>query len=493
MVIQGDFSLKELSFMKLKSPFRFNDLKLSLKDIYSPKNDDSKGRLISLGSSIMAAFYNVFITGIFYTGFLSMYGISITGVGIVTFIPYIASCFSIFSSSVLERFQKRKWICLAARVYFYAMYIIATTLMPQFVHDPDARLVWFIVILFLAYSVAAIFNPGVTAWFYKFYPEDTQRRTKYIVYNQIFSSIVSSCVLLFSSLITDSVAGSPMQNTIILVMRYIAFVLVLIDVAMLACAKEYPYPKAQKLNLAQVFTLPFKYRKFLYCMLLMFVWNYNSNLNNGIWNYHLLNHLGFKYTLLNAMSIAYTVILLLTQNVWKQLLYRYSWVKTFGLSVLIFIPTEFIMFIIQPGQAWLWVLASVIQNTMSVGMNFSYSNILYMNLPEENSTAHIAFNTIGCNLFAFLGMMTGTFVSSLGGDTPRVILGLNFWAVQYTTLMRALVMFCLGFVLVRFWKSFTRDEDIKMIERQKEELLKQKIRRQLMGKPSRLAFLKSRK
>ena len=151
------------------------------------------------------------------------------------------------------------------------------------------------------------------------------------------------------------------------------------------------------------------------------------------------------------------------------------------------------MFIIQPGQAWLWVLASVIQNTMSVGMNFSYSNILYMNLPEENSTAHIAFNTIGCNLFAFLGMMTGTFVSSLGGDTPRVILGLNFWAVQYTTLMRALVMFCLGFVLVRFWKSFTRDEDIKMIERQKEELLKQKIRRQLMGKPSRLAFLKSRK
>lgn len=456
--------------MKFKRLFDFSAFKLSLTDIYSPKNDDSKGRLISLGSSIMAAFYNVFITGIFYTGFLSMYGISITGVGIVTFIPYIASCFSVFSSSILERFKKRKWICLAARLYFYAMYIIATTLMPQFVTDPDARLVWFIVILFLAYSIAAVFSPGVTAWFYRFYPEDTERRTRYIVYNQIFSSVVSSAVLLISSLITDSVAGSPMQNQIILFLRYFAFVLVLIDIAMLACAKEYPYPKAQKVNLGQVFTLPFKYRKFLYCMLLMFVWNYNSNLNNGIWNYHLLNHLGFKYTLLNAMSVAYTFILLLTQNVWKKLLYRYSWIKTFGLSVLIFIPTEFVMFIIQPGQAWLWVLASIVQNTMSVGMNFSYSNILYMNLPDENSTAHIAFNTIGCNLFAFLGMMTGTFVSSLGGDTPRVFLGLNFWAVQYTTLMRALVMFLLGFVLVRYWKAFTRIEDINMIERQKEDM-----------------------
>ncbi len=474
--------------MNLKRISRFNDLMLSLKDIYSPKNDDSKGRLISLGSSVMGAFFNVFITGIFYTGFLSMYGISITGVGIVTFIPYIASCFSVFSSSVLERFKKRKWICLAARLYFYAMYILATTLMPQFVHDPDQRLIWFIIILFLAYSVAAVFNPGVTAWFYRFYPEDTQRRTRYIVYNQIFSSIISSAVLLISSLITDSVSGSPLQNQIILFFRYFAFVLVLIDIFMLSRAKEYPYPKAQKINLAQVFTLPFHYRKFLYCMLLMFVWNYNSNLNNGIWNYHLLNHLGFKYTLLNAMSIAYTVILLLTQNVWKRLLYRYSWVKTFGLSVLIFIPTEFIMFVIQPGQAWLWVLASIIQNAMSVGMNFSYSNILYMNLPEENSTAHIAFNTIGCNLFAFLGMMTGTFVSSLGGDTPRVFMGLNFWAVQYTTLMRAFVMLALSIVLIKYWKSFTRNEDIRMIDLQKEELRIRKLRAEATGQKRRFSF-----
>lgn len=470
--------------IKLKRVIDFQALKMSMSDIYSTKNDEARGRLISLGSALVAAFYNVFITGIFYTGFLSMYGISITGVGIVTFIPYIASCFSLFSSAILERIKKRKWVLLASKVYFYAMYIVATTIMPQFVTDPDARLVWFIIILFLAYSVYALFSPGFTTWFYRFYPEDNERRTRYIVLNQIFSSIMSSAILLLSGLLTDAVAGSPMQDKLIIGLRYLAFVLVLVDVGMQACAKEYPYPQAPRLKLSQIFTLPFKYRKFLYCMLLMFVWNFNSNLNNGTWNYHLLNHLGFNYTLLNACSVMYTVILLCTQNAWKKILRRFSWVKTFGIAVLIFVPTEIIMFSIQPGMAWLYVIAAFIQNLMSVGINFSYSNILYMNLPEENSTAHIAFNTIGCNLFAFLGMITGTYVASLtGDDSPIMFLGVPTYAVQFTTLMRAVFMTIMGIVFIKGWKAFTRDQDIAEIEEQK--VVRRQLKEQLRAMPRR--------
>lgn len=452
--------------MKLKRLIDLNAFKMSMSDIYSTKNEEAKGRLISLGSGLVAAFYNVFITGIFYTGFLSMYGISITGVGIVTFIPYIASCFSLFSSSILERIKKRKWVLLGSKVYFYAMYIIATNLMPQFVKDPDARLIWFIVILFLAYSVNALFSPGFTTWFYKFYPEDNERRTRYIVLNQIFTSVMSSAILLLSGLLTDAVAGSPFQDKLILALRYLAFALVLVDVAMQAFAKEYPYPKADKVSLIQVFTLPFKYRKFLLCMFLMFVWSYIGNLNNGLWNYHLLNHLHYKYTLLNAMSVVYTIILVCTNSFWKKVLRRYSWIKTFGITVLLFLPSEFIMFCLVPETPYLYVFACLIQNIVSVGMNFSYSNILYTNLPEENSTVHIAFNTIGCNLFAFLGMMTGTYVSSVTGDTTISFLGMNVYSVQFTTLMRAGFMLIIGIILVKYWRAFTRDQDIAEIEEQ---------------------------
>ena len=121
---------------------------------------------------------------------------------------------------------------------------------------------------------------------------------------------------------------------------------------------------------------------------------------------------------------------------------------------------------------------------MSVGMNFSYSNILYMNLPEENSTAHIAFNTIGCNLFAFLGMTLGTYVASLTGDDhPVMFLGLQTYAVQYTTLMRAFFMTIMGTIFIVKWRSFTPERDIAEIEEQ--EAIRKNLKAQLKGMPGR--------
>ena len=121
-------------------------------EIFNFRQDDAKGRSITLASVVLSALYNVFITGLFYTGFLSMYGMSITDAGIVTFIPFIGNLFSVFSSKLLARFKRRKPVLIVAKVYFYAMYILATNVMPNFVADPQARLIWFAGIIFLAYA-----------------------------------------------------------------------------------------------------------------------------------------------------------------------------------------------------------------------------------------------------------------------------------------------------------------------------------------------------
>lgn len=442
----------------------FKNQREIMSDIYNLKDNDAKGRLISLGSSLMTSFYNVFITGIFYTGFLSMYDISIEGAGIISYIPLIASCSSLFSSIILEKIKKRKKILVASKIYFYAMYILATTLMPQFITDPTARLWAFGIILFLAYAVYALFSPGFTPWFYTFYPNDNERRTRYITYNQIFSSIMSSAVMLLSAVITDALKGSPAQDTIILVMRYLAFVLVLIDVFMQAQAIEYPYPPSPQIKFRQIFTLPFQYKKFLYCLLMMFAWNFIANLNNGLWAYHLLNHFDFSYTLINSMSVMYTFILIFTQPFWRGVLRKYSWIKTFGLTCLVWMPTEVMFFLMNPTNLYLYVPLCIVQNLLSVGLNLSYSNILYMNLPSENSTAHIAFYSVGCNLFAFLGLFVGTQISSITGDNAIWFLNMEFYSVQFTTLARAITMFALGLLLVIKWRSFTPQKDIDEVE-----------------------------
>ena len=439
-----------------------------LTDLFNFKDDDARGRMVYMSCVLFSAFYNVFITGIFYTGFLSMYDISITGVGIISFIPSIANIFTIFSSRVLGRFKRRKPVLLVSKVMYFALKIVAVTLMPQFVQDPQGRLIWFGVLTFLAHAFYAPFAPGYTVWFYHFYPQENHRRTQYIQISQIFSSIMSTIILFFSAMVTDAVAGSPMQDQIIIFFRHAAFVLTVIETVIQAFAKEYPEQDNARLKLTEVFTLPFKYPKFLLCMIFMFVWNFVGNLNNGLWSYHLLNHMHFSYTLINSVSIAYTFILLFTSSWWTRLLHRFSWIKTFGIACLLFVPTEVFFFIMSPETSWIFFPNSMIQNLCSVGLNLAYANVLYMNLPKENSTAHIAFHTIGINIFAFLGLMVGTWVSSLTGDNTFPFLGLQVYSVQFTTLMRGAALLVIGLVLIKHWRLFTRDEDIAEIERNEE-------------------------
>ncbi|MBQ4051282.1 MAG: MFS transporter [Oscillospiraceae bacterium] len=434
-----------------------------IREIYNLKDDYSKGRVIQLASSLLTTFYNVFITGIFYTGFLSMYGMSITDTGIMTFIPYIANLFSIFSPRLLGRFRKRKGLLLAAKTIYYAIYILLTTLMPQFVTDPAGRRILFIVIVGVATGFYALFGSGFTIWFYNFYPANNEQRTRYLTYNQIFSSILSSVILLTSGAITDAMNGSAYQDQLILIFRYLAFGLVLIEVFIQSKAKEYPYQETENIKFREVFTLSFKHKKYMACCLFMFFWGYVANLNNGLWNYHLLNHMEFGYTMINTVSVAYTIILLLGSPIWRRWLRRYSWIKTFSFAMLLFAPTEFIFFCMDKSSTWIFFPNSMLQNFFAVGLNLAYANILYMNMPAENSTTHLTFNTIGCNVFSFLGLITGTWVSSLY-DGPISFLGIDVYAVQFTTILRGIFLGAGGLYLFFRWRDFTRDEDIREVE-----------------------------
>lgn len=90
--------------------FHLEALKDSLSDIYNLRDEESKGCLISLGSAVMTAVYNVFITGIFYTGFLSMYGMSITGVVSSPLFPILPTASASFRQ-LFSAASKRERVC----------------------------------------------------------------------------------------------------------------------------------------------------------------------------------------------------------------------------------------------------------------------------------------------------------------------------------------------------------------------------------------------
>jgi len=80
---------------------------------------------------LLQGILNIFTTGIFYTGFLTMYGMSITDTGIITVIPYIANLFGIFSGKVLARFKSPKKAILWAKLFYYILFLPGITIMPK--------------------------------------------------------------------------------------------------------------------------------------------------------------------------------------------------------------------------------------------------------------------------------------------------------------------------------------------------------------------------
>ena len=71
---------------------------------------------------------------------------------------------------------------------------------------------------------------------------------------------------------------------------------------------------------------------------------------------------------------------------------------------------------------------------------------------------------MGCNIFAFLGLMTGTWISGLSGDSTFPFLGMQAYSVQFTTLGRGLLMGALGAVLVTRWRRFEKDENVALAD-----------------------------
>lgn len=435
----------------------------SFTEIYGTEDDESKGRVVSLATVLLQAFFGVFISGIFYTGFLTMYGMSITDTGIITVIPYISNLCGIFSGKVLAKFKSPKKAILLAKLFFYVLYIPGITIMPTLVTDQKMRLVWFVILMLVSHVVYAPFGPGLTAWFYSFYPQDNERRARFLMFQNTFSSIMSSIILLGSGFLTDALQDSPYQNTLILVFRYFAFALVLVDTLVQSKARDFKAVSDTGLKLIHMITLPFQHKKFIRCVAFMTVWNFLGGMF-GLWSYHILNHIGLSYTMINTMTVGYTVSLILFSGFWQKVLRRFSWVKTFGMTAMMFLPTEIMMFVMMPSTKWLYVVALTIQNFLSVGLNLSYGNILYINMPNDNTATYISFNSIANNFSALLGLLFATAISGISGDSTMYFMGMEMYSVQLVILIRGIGIFLVGGFLFLNWKAFTKDADIAAIE-----------------------------
>lgn len=398
--------------------------------MFTLKDEFGRGRCVMLTSSIITMINQWLTANIFYTSFLMIYGIDLVNIGIITFIPYIAGCFGIFAPSILERFEKRRWVLAGGRMIFSTLNILGITLVPVLVHDQGTRIICFVVIIFLANLANALTGSGYSVWHLNFIPD--QIRAEYFLKQSIIGNFIGIGCSVVCGIIADALSGSPYADTIIIAFRYLAYVLALIEIVVLALPKEYPYPKtAARPKLRDIIVLPLKSKPFMLSMAVVLLHTVSCNIPAASLNYYLLNDVGIKYTTIYLVNLVYPLVILICQPFCRRLIARYGWFMVFAVSILIHMPTMLPYSMVNASNyAWLFPLIRITQHFCGVGINTAFANLQFVNLPPKDQTNYISFHALINNISMFLGMMFGTVLIAWIGDRTVFFLGMHFTSVQ---------------------------------------------------------------
>lgn len=398
--------------------------------LFNFREEHAKGRsCMALSAALVMTISNI-SAGMFYTSFMTSHGINIVELGILTFIPFIANCFSIFSPSILERFKKRRFVLGGGRLLYYTLELLAVTLMPYFVKDPALKMTLFISIVFAANIINSLFSGGYSVWHVNFIPEEV--RANFFAANTLITAVISGVTSLGASIVADMLTGSAYEETVIVVLRVTAYMLGILDVVILSLPKEYPYKQEQAHpRLRDIFVMPLQNRRFALTMLIVFLYGFFAQVPASSMTYFLVNTIGVEYTLVGVVNMMWPLFLFAFLPLWQKVLRKLGWLKTFALAQALHMPTTLLYSFISPvNYMWLMTTVRLIQHVLGVGRSLTWSNILYINLPETDQTNYVSFHTLTTNVAAFLGMMTGTSFVSAFPDLSLRMFGTNFCNVQ---------------------------------------------------------------
>ncbi|MEA4832140.1 MAG: MFS transporter [Oscillospiraceae bacterium] len=390
--------------------------------IYNLNDEKAKGRCVMLASSLLSTIITYFSSGVFYTAFMRLNDISMSDMGIITYLPILANCFSLFSPMFLERFAKRRWVLVPCRLFAYAISTLGILVLPDLINNTEKLKLAFAFVLFISNAIHAMLSSGWSVWHVNFIPPET--RNEFFSFNQIITACVSGVVLLGSGFLADALKGTPYELEVIKAMRIAAFVVAMFEALVLLSPKEYSYEDpAKKGFLVKIFTLPVKNRKFMATMYVILMWSFMASLTSSSMTYYLLD-IGLGFSLISAVDVSYSLFLLFISPIWRRLLNRWGWIETFGVTILMDAPITFLYsFVTKSNYFWIYPAVRLTQHALGVGMNLSWANLPYLNLPENGKTYFFSFYSFTTNLATFFGVVCGAVFISISNNGYFTIFG----------------------------------------------------------------------
>ena len=434
--------------------------------LYNLKDEYSIGRAMLLISQMIYSIGNIFITGTFYTAFLMESGIDIVQVSILSIIPNICWLFGLLAPKVYAKIKRRRSILLFNHLFYYTCMVLLPTLIPSFVTDPDMRTLCFAVLLIVGNVVNSIFGSGSSAWHIRFLPEDDTRRSYHLSILYMLFNVMGTLTAVGAALATDAMADSGAQGTIITILRYVSFVLFVINgLQLFLVPKEYPYERStgDTVKLTDVLTIPFKNKKYMLTMLIVFLWNGVGCITGGFWSYYLLDIIKIPYIMTYITSIVACVVSLFFMRWWRMAIRHFGWVRVIWFNFLLTTVACIFDIFLTPSTVWIVPVASIISGINLCGAQVTTDNLFYLHMPRNvDADVYMTFANTMVFIFISIGTAFGTWLLAMletPDGSPYRFLGLDWYAPQIVNTVK--VLFFIG-TLVYIWKVIPLLETVKL-------------------------------
>ena len=271
----------------------------TFRKVYNFHDPDARGRVCLLVFSVVECFLQYITSGIFYTQFLQSYNVDITGVGILNFVPFLASMLVFFTPGILSRFHRRRWLLAGCKLSYYLLNVVGLTLLPALIKDYSTLLVCMVAVSFLSSLFNVIATAGYAAWHIRFQPEEV--RAYHMTVAQFLNAIISGILMLCAGWLCDN-----LPEWFILALRYFAFGLGVINVIFLLIPREVEYPVVRAPKFSDIVTIPIRNKKFMRTMLIVFLWQFSMYCYSSQLNFYLLDTIGVTQTFYNVIIFLFT-------------------------------------------------------------------------------------------------------------------------------------------------------------------------------------------
>lgn len=434
---------------------KFTGLKTSFSELFGKEEELSQNRRNILMSNYCSAVSGNLYGGNFFTGFLLLMNISDANIGLITMISMFGNMLQVFSPLLLERFNERKKILIIGRIITHVINLILISIIPILVPSDSLKLVFILVATLLVNVLNAMIAPGYSVWHIKSIPNDM--RSRYFSFVHLTNNILVYSVILVASRMVDIFKQNGNELTGLLILRVIALVLAVFDIIYMLKIGEYPVPK-KNIRIRDVLLSPLKEKKFLVTVVMACMWSFTANIPGSYYTVYLLRELNISYSFLNTVNMLSIPVMILVMPIWRKRVDTTSWFRTLYLCIGLYIVHYIGLAFVTDKSLLLYPVFMIYAFAISPGINLVFSNLPFVNMPEDNQTNLLGFYSTMNSFAGFIGASLGRQFIAMSEGVHVNLAGTIMGSKQLILIITAVFMMISALVIFHLTKKSEKPE-----------------------------------